>query len=323
MGAGMRGPNCAQHRDEMQPRVLFAALLITAAQISLSAAFPKATGYVNDFAQVLDPDTRVELESLLRDTERKTTAEVVLATVTSLDGMTVEDYANRLFQEWGIGQREKDNGILVLVAPGEREMRIEVGYGLEPILPDGLAGEIIRTEFLPSFRNGDFPKGITAGVQRVAAIVQRNQMLSGEERRRLADQEQASGQPAAYVTIPFLGIFVALGFFFAGLGFRARTASLILFGAMFGVMPMVMTLISGSITPLLVLGPLAVGMAAVGYRIGANPAWAASLRGSKNGDASDGWVMGSSSSSDSGSSESSGGDFGGGSSGGGGASGRW
>ena len=78
--------------------------------------------------------------------------------------MSVEEYANRLFKEWGVGQAKQDNGVLVLVAPNEREMRIEVGYGLEGVLPDGLAGQIIRDDFTPRFRDNDYSGGIRDGV---------------------------------------------------------------------------------------------------------------------------------------------------------------
>ena len=134
----------------------------------LSAAFPAPSGYVNDFASALDGSAEQYLEGFLATLERDTTAEVVVATVSSLEGMTVEEYANRLFAEWGIGQAADDNGVLLLVAPGERSVRIEVGYGLEPILPDGLAGEIIRTEILPEFRAGNIPRGIGRGLNRIA-----------------------------------------------------------------------------------------------------------------------------------------------------------
>ncbi len=103
-----------------------------------------------------------------------------MATVPSLNGMSVEEYANKLFAEWGIGQKGKDNGVLVLVAPSERKIRIEVGYGLEPILPDGLAGSIIRDQFIPAFRKSDYQSGVLDGVRRVAAIVRRGQVVDRE-----------------------------------------------------------------------------------------------------------------------------------------------
>ena len=93
---------------------------------------------------------------MLRDVEQQTTAEIAVVTVPSLDGMTVEEYASRLFKAWGIGKKGRDNGVLVLVAPTEHKMRIEVGYGLEAVLPDGLAGQIVRTECLPRFKEGDY-----------------------------------------------------------------------------------------------------------------------------------------------------------------------
>ena len=117
-----------------------AGLLLTMFQGLPGAAFPRPSGHVNDFAGVLTADDRAYLENFLRSVERDTTAEVVVVTVTSLDGMTIEEYANRLFADWGIGTKARDNGVLLLVAPAERQVRIEVGYGLEGSLPDGLAG---------------------------------------------------------------------------------------------------------------------------------------------------------------------------------------
>src|SRR5262245_36363925 len=116
--------------------VLAAIALSLASGAIVSADLPKPTGPINDFAQVLDEATERELAALVKSVEDETTAEIAVATVTSLEGMSVEEYATRLFAEWGIGQKGKDNGVLVLVAPSERKTRIEVGYGLEPILPD-------------------------------------------------------------------------------------------------------------------------------------------------------------------------------------------
>lgn len=112
-------------------------------QVTLLAAFPRPDGYVNDFADVLTSDDEAYLENYLRTLEAETSAEVAIVTVTSMEGMTIEEYANRLFADWGIGKAQTDNGVLLLVAPDDRAVRIEVGYGAEGILPDGLAGEII------------------------------------------------------------------------------------------------------------------------------------------------------------------------------------
>jgi uncharacterized membrane protein YgcG len=142
------------------------ALCLVLSSLSVYAAFPTPRGYVNDFANVIDAQREAQIDALVRETARMTSAEIVVVTVPTLDGMTVEDYAAKLFASWGIGKKGKDNGVLVLVAPGARATRIEVGYGLEPVLPDGLAGEIIRTSFLPRFRDNDYSTGIADGVDR-------------------------------------------------------------------------------------------------------------------------------------------------------------
>src|SRR5690348_9508325 len=105
--------------------------------ILFASSHSKPQGYVSDFAHVLSSDTRQALEAKLSNFERATTNEIAVVTVPSLEGDTEEDYAVRLFKEWGIGKKGKDNGVLILIAPHERRARIEVGYGLEEVLPDG------------------------------------------------------------------------------------------------------------------------------------------------------------------------------------------
>lgn len=286
--------------------------------VPLVAQFRSPQGFVNDFAGVLDPSSRLELESMLRETEQSTSAELVVVTVPSLDGMTVEEYAARLFQQWGIGKRQRDNGVLVLVSPADRAMRIEVGYGLEPILPDGLAGEIIRNDFLPAFRNADFARGIRRGVGRVVDVVR-----NGEIAPPTPVVESSDDSPPWWLITPFLGLFVAAGSFGVGLGAKSKTAGPILWGGLFAGGPLFMAGLFGP--ALWILAPLGAGMMAWGYSKGRSQYWADTLRGKSSGaDTSDAWVMGgTSSSSSSGDGGSSSSDFGGGSSGGGGASGHW
>ena len=125
--------------------LLIVAALAVARPAAAQPSLPSPTGRVNDFASVLDDSSERQLDALLARLEEETTAEVAVATVSSLDGITVDEYANRLFNAWGVGQRGKDNGVLVLVATSAREMRIEVGYGLEGVLPDGLSGQIFAS----------------------------------------------------------------------------------------------------------------------------------------------------------------------------------
>jgi len=101
----------------------------------------------------------------------KTGSPVVVVTVKDMGGMTVEDYAHRLFRKWGIGDRDRDNGVLILVALEERKIRIENGYGVEGVLPDGLTGSILDRDILPDLRNGDYGAGLYRGMARVAGIL--------------------------------------------------------------------------------------------------------------------------------------------------------
>ena len=140
----------------------FAALWIGAA---LAAAnFPALTGRVVDAAHILSPVTIADLESKLADLEQKSGIQLEVATVPSLEGEEIEPYANELFRFWKLGEVKKDNGALLLIAPNERRMRIEVGYGLEGTLTDAISSIIIANAIAPRFKAGDFNGGVTRGV---------------------------------------------------------------------------------------------------------------------------------------------------------------
>ena len=302
------------------------AIFIALATAGAEAAFPKPRGKVNDFAGVLDQATAAELARIVSDTEARTSAEIAVVTVPSLDGMSVEEYAVRLFADWGIGKSARDNGLLVLVAPAERRIRIEVGYGLEPILPDALAGRIIREEFLPAFRDNQYPRGILQGVRRVAAIVIRREAVPESARREMPAED--SRMPV-YAAIPFLGLFVAFGAFAAGVATRTRTAAPLVLGAVFLAVGLVIGLASYPGLSAVILAPLGALMAMVGYRAGGAPRWTNMMRGTTAPVTdSTGWIATAADSTSgggesSGGSDAGGGDFGGGDSGGGGASGSW
>jgi uncharacterized protein len=312
-----------------------------ALQVTLLAAFPAHDGYVNDFASVLADSDETYLEDYLRALERDTSAEVAIATVNSLDGMTVEEYANRLFADWGIGKKQKDNGVLLLVSIREKAVRIEVGYGLEPILPDGRVGEIIRTIIVPEFRAGNFSRGIRQAIERLATIIRAGEAPTSPLTAVPEVVSEHSSVPVALVAVPFMGLFVAIAAFFAGTGISTRTVGPLAFAALFGGIPL--ALATAFLSWWWVVGLLLFGgvVMAFGHRVGRSPYWLGMLRKGKEGaqpaDGSIPWIMGatsntttdassatggSSSSFDSSSSSSSS-DFGGGSSGGGGASGSW
>ena len=146
--------------------------LIAALAAHAQPAVPPLTGRVMDYAGVLAPSTEQVLAASLAAHEDATGNQVVVLTVPSLEGETVEAFALRVFNTWGLGQAERDNGVLVLIARDERTMRIEVGYGLEGTLTDSRAGRIIRSEFIPSFRNQDYDAGTLAGVSAVVGTIE-------------------------------------------------------------------------------------------------------------------------------------------------------
>ncbi|MGA7432269.1 MAG: TPM domain-containing protein [Xanthobacteraceae bacterium] len=142
-----------------------ALLMLCLGTASASALdFPPLTGRVVDQAGILNSDIRGDLADKLKDLEEKSGIQLVVATVTSLQGSDIETYANELFRTWKLGQAQKNNGVLLLVAPNERKVRIEVGYGLEGTLTDAVASVIISSAIVPRFKNGDFPGGIERGV---------------------------------------------------------------------------------------------------------------------------------------------------------------
>ena len=150
-------------------RKIFLILLLIFLPLSAFAEFPRPVGFVNDFANVIDSGAKPKLENLLSSFERATAMEIVVATLSSLDEKPIEDVAVDLYKSWGIGKKGKDNGVLFLIAPNERKTRIEVGYGLEGVINDALAGRLIDEYALPRFKSGDMSSGI---VFCSAAIVQ-------------------------------------------------------------------------------------------------------------------------------------------------------
>ncbi|MBX4211704.1 MAG: TPM domain-containing protein [Candidatus Yanofskybacteria bacterium] len=170
---------------------------------------------VQDFAQVLPHPVRLDLERQLLTYEQQTSIEVTVVTVTSLQGMTTEEYANKLFHQWGIGKKEKDNGILFLIAPNDRKMRIEVGYGLEPDLTDAQSEQIVA-QVVPLFAQGNLPKGIRTGVNGILRELGPKQFEARlQERREQAARktaaEEALGEKAMKIVFSFVGFVVLFG----------------------------------------------------------------------------------------------------------------
>jgi uncharacterized protein len=146
---------------------LFALVAIVLAVMPALAAptFPQLTGRIVDDANLLSAADRAAIESELKALEEKSSDQLMVVTLPSLQGYEIEDYGYQLGRHWGIGQEGKNNGVLLIVAPTERKVRIEVGRGLEPIVTDLMSRIIIENAILPEFRRGDYPAGIRAGVR--------------------------------------------------------------------------------------------------------------------------------------------------------------
>ena len=156
----------------MKRLVIFSVCaLILPLLIAGTTDVPYLTGRVNDNAHILNSETIRILTDSLKMHEIRTTNQVVILTLPTLDGESIEDYANRVFNDWKLGLKEKDNGILILVVPDDRQMRIEVGYGLEGTLPDLAASNIIQFIMTPEFRNGDYNAGVTDGTLAILKIL--------------------------------------------------------------------------------------------------------------------------------------------------------
>ncbi len=197
--------------------ILSLALLCMGAIAPLTAHaqdFPKLTGRVVDGANLLDPAAEQALDAKLAALEKGTGRQLVVATIPDLQGRDISDYGYRLGRAWGIGAKGKNDGALLLVAPNDRRVRIEVGYGLEGMLTDATSALIIANAITPRFKAGDFPGGINAGVDEIGALLK----LTPEEAKARAaamaaqaqEEQQGSGWMSAIVVLVFVGFFVVL-----------------------------------------------------------------------------------------------------------------
>jgi len=314
--------------------LLFAAVAWSAADV------PFLTGRVVDNAEILSAATREALEAKLAAHEQATTNQVAVLTVVSLDDESIEDFAIRVFESWKLGRRGQDNGVLVIVAPFERRMRIEVGYGLEGTLTDLQASRIIRDRMTPWFKEERYDDGVTAGIDAIIDTIEGRELAAVQapgvpmQDTRAADDafagfaDELPPWPMRILLGAFIfgiiGLFTIVGLLTPGMGWFLYLF-LIPFWAMF---PIVVVGVRGALV-LLVTYVVAFPVAKV---IIARKGWyrLAKAQLAKTGSATIGGVVirsgggGSGDSWSSGSSSSSGGfSGGGGRSGGGGASGSW
>jgi uncharacterized protein len=195
--------------------LLLAAALITPAE-NIKDIHP--TSYVTDLAQVIDSDTKASLENLCLEVEQKTGAQMAIVTVRSLEGETVEQYANDLYTQLGVGSKKENRGVLLLVAPTERAYRIEVGYGLEPVITDaraGDAGRLMRSFFV----QGNYDRGIEAAVWQLAKYIaaDRGVTLSATPPAQRAPRDNSSRSFPIWPILIFIFVVIQI---FRGLGGR-------------------------------------------------------------------------------------------------------
>jgi len=293
---------------------------------AMAADVPYLTGRVTDNAQILSEGARKALAEKLKAHEDRTGNQIAVLTIPTLDGEGIEEYAVRVFEAWKLGQKGKDNGVLMVVVPGDRRMRIEVGYGLEGTLTDLMAGRIIQQVITPRFRNGDYEGGITEGAMAVVKLLEggkgpQAQGGGGAIQKSVGTMEPDLPIPQRILFGAFIfgiiGLFTVIGILTPGVGWFLYVF-LIPFWAMF---PIVVVGVRGA---LVCLAVYLIAFPVVKLLL-KNSEWyekaAASLR--TKGRASIGGFTFSSGSSGGFSSGSSGFSGGGGSSGGGGASGNW
>ena len=191
--------------------------------------FPRPSGYVNDFAGVVAPEEEKRITGLIAEVKEKTGAEISVVTVESLEGLSIEEYAVRLFRVWGIGGKDGDDGLLLLNATGERKIRIEVGYGLEAIIPDGLVGEVRDMYLIPYLKENRYGEAYYYSVLALGGVIARSRGATlgngtlSDRPGPVRGRGRSSGLPGIVV---FLIIFLIFG--------RSRLFPWILIGSMMG-----------------------------------------------------------------------------------------
>ena len=218
-------------------RAVAAALLLCLWGAAALAApqFPPLSGRVTDAADLLDPAQEQALGAKLESLEKQTGRQLVVATIPDLQGYAIEDYGYQLGRTWGIGRKDVNDGALLIVAPNEKKVRIEVGYGLEPVLTDALSSVIIQQAILPHFRDGRMADGILAGADALIAQLQlpdeEAQARNAEAARLLAERDRGPG-PAGFFWIIIVAVILIVIFSNRGVGrrFRGGRAPVVLWG---------------------------------------------------------------------------------------------
>jgi uncharacterized protein len=225
----LRVPRISLLRDIVVKSVAIGATLIALALAPAAHAamsFPTLSGRVVDDANVLSDDTRNQLTQLLAQEEKQTRNQIVVATLQSLGGYTLEDYGYQLGRHWGIGQKGKNTGALIIVVPGEHKVRIEVGYGLEGVLTDAASKVVIDRYMVPAFKRGDYNGGVLAGTNAVIQLLGGVTLTPPQYSDEGNNQDQSSRHGLPWGFIVMILVWIVFGrflwplLFLGGLGGR-------------------------------------------------------------------------------------------------------
>lgn len=209
--------------------LISAALVLAMALAAIALSLPALTGRIVDQANVIPAETRQALEPKLVDLEAKSGIQLVVATVRSLEGQDIETYANQLFRAWKLGEKGKNNGVLLLVAPNERHARIEVGYGLEGTLTDALSKVIVANAMAPRFKAQDFGGGIVRGVDDIITVLTTD-ASEWQKRPSLRLDRQDGNDPVSWLLVAgLIGLVILLA---VSPGFRALFFNILLSSAL-------------------------------------------------------------------------------------------
>jgi len=187
-------------------------------------------GYVNDFAGVIDSGTRDKLTALCQEVDQKADAQIAVVTIHSLEGDTAQDFANRLFEKWGVGPKGKDRGVLILLAVNDHQYWTEVGYGLEPILPDGKVGGFGRA-MVPLLRQNQYSAALLQIASQEASVIAQDRHVALSQAAPPAEQQQPEEQEPSFLGIP-ANMWGLIFFAVIFLGFPALRFLLIALGLM-------------------------------------------------------------------------------------------
>jgi uncharacterized protein len=203
-------------------RAAAALCALSASLVALDLKSLKPQGYVSDFANVLDPQLREQLEAYCGRVEQLTGAQMALVTIKSLDGEPIEDVTNTLYRQWGVGKKGKDEGIMFLLAIQDHRDRVEVGYGLEPILPDGFDGSIARS-IQPLLRSGSYGPALISAAQQIGSQIARAKGVAPQAgaRPRYRETSGRRGIPLPVIIIGIVVLFFLLRHGGGGGGFLA------------------------------------------------------------------------------------------------------